>query len=76
MKNALKAFLYGVKDGWRQPYDLGCSRNVDHLYVEGHNVYNWLDAGINTGQFLRAGTGSEAYRLRYWPFRITTKKEN
>lgn len=69
VRRLLTAWLLGVRDGWRQPYDLSSSTNVDHLdaegatfhYVCGVDVYYALDCGINLGQILRAGRRSEAW---------------
>jgi hypothetical protein len=62
----IRAFLYGVRDGWHQPTYLSTSRNVEHLGYD-DDVYNTQDMGINVGQLLRAGTKSEAWQLGYWP---------
>lgn len=68
MKALLKAFAYGVNDGWHQPTYLSTSWNLDHLPGTGDDLYNWQDRGINVGQFIRAGFKSEAWKLGYWPF--------
>ncbi|MBO0676818.1 hypothetical protein JRC04_05015 [Mycolicibacterium sp. S2-37] len=52
--NNAKAFLLGFRDGWEQPEYLSTSRNVDHLYVEGGDPWDWQDRGINVGQRVRA----------------------
>lgn len=69
-----RAFFYGLRDGWEQPYDVSSSRNVDHLVdvskSTGTDAYEWLDRGINVGQALRAGRKSQSYSERYWPFSI------
>lgn len=64
-----RAFLYGVRDGWDEPYHLSTSRNMDHLLELGGDdrVYNTQDRGINVGQLVRAGRNSEAWQLNYWP---------
>jgi len=78
MKNLI-AYMYGVRDGFHQPYDLGMSFNVDHLSTGKNNPYGAQDRGINLGQFLRAGRHSEAYtRYGYLnlPRRKATYKES
>ena len=76
----VRAFLYGVRDGWQQPKYLNSSRNVDHLIPEGESgygkrgVYEWLDKGINIGQLIRAGWKSEAWEQKFWPFKWMEKK--
>lgn len=72
----LRAFFVGLGDGWRQPRYLNTSTNVDHLAKVvrpsfedwDHSVYDYLDRGINIGQFLRAGRKSQAWQEGYWPF--------
>lgn len=70
MLNKFKAFMLGVSDGFSQPYSLTTSHNIDHLSTDEtyDRVQNTLDLGINIGQFLRAGTSSEAFRERMAPF--------
>jgi hypothetical protein len=59
---SLRAFLRGVRDGWRQPRELSTSSNVDDLlhYVITHrgrrnnDPYFAQDQGINLGQWLRS----------------------
>jgi hypothetical protein len=63
----IRAFFYGIPDGWNQPYYLNTSRNVDHLFSGSDDVYGALDAGINVGQLLRAGSNSQAWQEGYWP---------
>lgn len=50
----VRAFAYGVRDGWRQPYEVSISYNVEHLDDGRGLVYNDQDRGINIGQRLRA----------------------
>lgn len=64
----LRAFVLGFRDGWSQPTDLGSSYNVDHLDDGRGSAFEWLDRGINMGQFARAGRGSQSWEGRYWPF--------
>lgn len=66
--NNLIALALGFGDGWRQPYDLSTSTNVDHLIAPDateDTVTEWLDRGINLGQVARAGMRSQAYVERY-----------
>jgi hypothetical protein len=74
----LIAFLRGIPDGWRQPYALSTSRNMDDLAEWGDtdDAYNWGDSGINVGQLLRAGTKSEAWSENYWPVSVFRKIKN
>lgn len=51
---AARAFLLGVRDGWRQPRELSSSRNVEHLAAPGVDVFEAQDRGINAGQRLRS----------------------
>ena len=77
MRRALakaRAFLYGLRDGWEQPYVVNSSRNLDHLYdtypgSAEDDLLDVEDRGINVGQFLRAGRRSESYEQGYWPFK-------
>ena len=75
----LRAFWAGLKDGWRQPYELSTSSNM--LYLVNQVVFGsdewveqaWIlleamDKGASIGQFLRAGTKAESWREGYWPF--------
>lgn len=65
-----RAFLYGFRDGWRQPFEVSVSRNVEHLDngdLSGVTVYDWQDRGINVGQLARAGRKSETWTKRMWP---------
>jgi len=68
-----RAFAYGLRDGWEQPYDVGSSQNLDHLYetypgAAEDDLLDVQDKGINVGQFLRAGRKAESFENRYWPF--------
>jgi hypothetical protein len=47
------AYLLGIRDGWRQPYQLDYSTHVEHL-SDDFMVQDTLDAGINLGQWLRS----------------------
>lgn len=67
----LKAYVLGIRDGWEQPYNLSTSANVEHL--GGWEVQNTLDAGINLGQFLRAGVRSQSFTEYGYPFRKADK---
>lgn len=51
---ATRAFLLGVRDGWREPQELCWSRNVEHLVAPGVDVFETQDRGINVGQRLRS----------------------
>lgn len=66
--NKVRAFGYGIIDGWQQPSELNSSRNVDHLCSDDTDstIFETLDQGINLGQFLRAGFRSESW-LRGYP---------
>lgn len=60
--NCLKAFVLGVRDGWRQPYEVNSSRNVDHLHHDDNgNVFDNQDRGINLGQVLRSPFNHERF---------------
>lgn len=62
----LRAFLSGVKDGFEQPLLVNSSTNLDHLDGDGEmDLYESQDRGVNLGQFLRAGTKSEAWNEGY-----------
>lgn len=52
--HTLRAFAYGVRDGWQQPHEVSISRNVEHLDDGTGTVYDDQDRGINLGQMLRA----------------------
>ena len=65
----LRAWAYGVRDGWQQPHDLSSSRNVEHLFAKDGDedgILSAQDRGINLGQILRAGRRSQAARERWW----------
>ena len=74
----LRAFWAGLKDGWRQPYELSTSSNMLYLVNQVFGSDEWVeqawilleavDKGASIGQFLRAGTKSESWREGYWPF--------
>lgn len=71
-----RAFCYGIRDGWEQPYQVNSSRNLDHLYdtypgAAEDDLLDTEDRGINVGQFLRAGRKAESYVNGYWPFGTT-----
>lgn len=68
-----RAFAYGLRDGWQQPYNVDSSRNLDHLYetypgAAEDDLLDVQDKGINVGQFLRVGSKAESFQNRYWPF--------
>lgn len=65
MLNRIKAFGYGLQDGWQQPYELSSNRNTDHL--GGWQIREVGDRGINVGQLVRAGVRSQVWRERMWP---------
>lgn len=67
------AYLLGVRDGWRQPFELSTSTNVDHL--EGAPI-GAFDQGVNLGQYLRAGSASQTAREGYpiLPLRIFPRR--
>lgn len=80
--NELRAFWVGLRDGWRQPYELSTSSNMSHLVNQAVYVYGsdewveqaWIlmeavDKGASIGQFLRAGTQAESWREGFWPFK-------
>lgn len=52
--STLRAFAYGVLDGWKQPHEVSSSRNVEHLDNGSGTVYDDQDRGINLGQMLRS----------------------
>lgn len=54
LRSKVIAFTIGFRDGWRQPYELHSSSNVESLpgdYLENQEV---LDTGINWGQRVRS----------------------
>lgn len=70
----IRAFCYGLRDGWEQPHEVNSSRNLDHLYdtypgAAEDDLLDIEDRGINVGQFLRAGRRAESYVNGYWPFK-------
>lgn len=70
----LRAFLYGVADGFRQPYEASVTRNVWHLIDAGgseDDIFGAQDRGVSVGQFFRAGRDSEAARKGFPIFRAT-----
>ena len=77
MKNTLSVIVAGLKDGWREPYDLSTSTNIDHLDLEDERFLDYielLDKAINVGQLLRAGRNSQPWREGWWPVENITKK--
>lgn len=64
--NTIKAWVSGIADGWRQPYDLSTTLNVEHLDDGTGRVFDALDRGANLGQLLRAGHRSQAFENRYF----------
>ena len=64
--NNIKAWLYGIADGWNQPYGMSTSRNVDHLDDGYGTAAEAHDRGANLGQLIRAGHRSEAFENRYF----------
>lgn len=54
LRGHAKAWLLGVRDGWRQPHDLSSSINVDHLDSGDGMAQESLDRGANLGQWLRS----------------------
>lgn len=67
---AIRCAVAGFLDGWRQPYDLSTSTNVETLIGD----YSWqaqevLDSAINVGQLARAGRRSQTWVEGYWPTR-------
>lgn len=56
LRGQVRAWLLGIGDGWRQPYDLSTSTNVAHLEREDAqgDAQESLDRGINLGQWLRS----------------------
>lgn len=55
-----QAYRHGVQDGFRQPFNLVWTQNVEHLLDAQPEAQDVLDAGANMGQFLRAGRLSQA----------------
>jgi hypothetical protein len=77
MKNTLGVIVAGLKDGWREPYDLSTSTNIDHLDLEAERFFDYielLDKAINVGQLLRAGRNSQPWQEGWWPVENITKK--
>ena len=68
MTDYLRVVVAGFLDGWRQPYDLSTSTNVESL-VENYSwqLQNVLDSAINLGQLARAGRRSQTWEYGYWP---------
>lgn len=50
----IRAFLYGFRDGWRQPHYLSTTRNVEHLPGEYWINQEALDIGATWGQRVRS----------------------
>ena len=61
-RHAVVAYLLGVRDGWRSPFVLSTSVDIDNLKGAPLEAF---DQGINLGQFLRAGRASETAREGY-----------
>jgi hypothetical protein len=62
--NTVDVYITGIQEGWNQPYDLSTTRNVEHVPTFGDAV-SILDYGCNLGQYLRAGTASQAAEEHY-----------
>jgi hypothetical protein len=68
----VEVVIPGIKDGWREPYDLSTSTNIDHIRdlvddEEFLDCIELLDMSINIGQLLRAGGNSQPFVNSWWP---------